>query len=169
MTFRGVDHCLRCGRPLRASQLPFVGDCCVKRVSHGQLEAMRQYAAQVADPFHIPAPQPLSAEGQRNNRDARAAVSAAAVRLCRHDNRLGACADCRREADPTRAAERILREIRAESYAARRAQRIAAQDARVAAGIPAPAARPAPRPSLRPTRSKTKRPAHPPTGQLELL
>ncbi|WP_242892565.1 hypothetical protein [Actinomadura litoris] len=171
MTFRGVDHCLRCGRPLSASKLAYIGDCCIKRVTPAQLKAMAAYAAQVADPFHIPAPRPMSAEGRRNNANARAALQVGVVQVCRHDNRIGACGDCRREADPTRAAEMILRAVRAQTYAERRAERIAVQAARRDAGIPAPAARPAPRPSLRRTAEpkKPKRVTAHPTEQLELL
>lgn len=153
---RGIDHCLRCGRQLRASRLPFLGDCCAKRVTPAQLEAMRVYAEQAADPFHIPEPRPLSLVGRRNNADARAAVTPGAARLCRHDNQVGRCGDCRREADPARAAERILREVCAQPYRERRAERVAVWAARRAAGVPAPA--PPPRPAPRPRRRTRPRP-----------
>ncbi|MFB4312895.1 hypothetical protein [Actinomadura sp. 21ATH] len=139
MSFRGIDHCLRCGRQLRASQETFIGDCCAQRITPERLEAMRAYAQTVADPFHIPAPRPMSVQGRINNANARAAGDANAVQLCRHESRIGACGQCRLEADPWRAAARILREIRAESYEARRAERIARVSARP---IPSPGARP---------------------------
>jgi hypothetical protein len=169
MSFRGIDHCLRCGRPLRASAETFIGDCCVKKTSPARLEAMRAYAAQVADPFHIPAPRPISTQGRLNNLNARNAVRPEALQLCRHENAVGRCGACRREADPARAAERILGEIRAQPYTARRGERVAVQAARRARGIPAPAQRPARRPPRR--RATTTKPSAPEPAvvQLELI
>lgn len=154
-----VHECMRCGRPLHASREWFIGDDCAARIGPARVARLRIYAEHAANPFHAPATvRPLSAEGQRNNRNAHAAAIGA-DQLCHHDNVIGRCPDCRREADPHRAAERILREVRAQPYAQRRAERLAVQAHRP---IPAPARRPAPRPSLRTRRD----PAH---VQMELL
>lgn len=179
MAFRGIDSCLRCGKRLRASRLPFIGDCCAKRVTPEQLDAMRVYAAQVADPFHIPAPRPLSAQGRANNRNARAALLGADQICARHGNQIGRCPDCRFEAQPENAAALILRAVRAQPHQERRAERariLAARYSRAAPWTPPPRpARPArPARAARP-RYRTKAapaPKEPKAGateQLELL
>ncbi|MDL4812749.1 hypothetical protein [Actinomadura opuntiae] len=181
MTFKGITHCLRCGKELRASALSFIGDCCATKVTPAQLEAMRIYAEQLADPFRIPEPRPMSAEGRRNRANLHAALQVGVERYCRHDNVIGRCGACVRERDPNRAAERILADVCGLSAAERRAERVAVQTARRDRGIPAWAPRPAPAPAPAPSPAPAPRPTRPqratrpaahravPTGQLELL
>lgn len=157
-TLAAIDahSCMRCGRRLHASKEWFIGDDCASRIGPVRVEQLRAYAEHAANPFHLPpALRPLSVEGVRNNHNARAALTGA-HQLCHHDNVIGRCGDCRREADPTRAAERILREIRAQTYAQRRAERIALQTRRP---IPTPAKRPRPAPRRR---------TEPPSGPVQL-
>ncbi|WUI00230.1 hypothetical protein OHR68_43310 [Spirillospora sp. NBC_00431] len=159
-TLAAIDthECMRCGKALHASREWFIGDDCADRIGPARVEVLRRYAEHAANPFAVPATlRPLSAEGRRNNANAHAALVGAA-QLCHHENRIGACGDCRREADPNRAAERILRLVRAQPYEQRRAERRAVQSSRP---IPTPAKRPRPAP-----RRTTPAPAGP--VQMEL-
>lgn len=149
--------CMQCGKALHASKEWFVGDCCARKLGPDGVERLRVYAEQVTDPFHIPADRPASAQARRNNANARAAL-VGEVQLCHHDGERGRCPACRREADPARAAERILRDVRAQPLDERRAERLGVLTARP---IPEPAKRPRPR---RTTRSTPSGPV-----QMELL
>jgi hypothetical protein len=146
VSIRVVDPtCTECGRLLTdaASRAFRIGPECRKDMTTQQLRAAMLRAKQADDPFRIPEQRPASVQARINNHNARAAADPAALQLCRHENRAGACADCKREANPWLAAERILGEVRTETHAERRAARIAMQAARVAAGLPAPAEPPA--------------------------
>ncbi|MUN41465.1 DUF6011 domain-containing protein [Actinomadura litoris] len=174
MSIRVVDPtCTECGKPLTdpASRAFRIGPECRKGMTTAQLRDAMARAQEADNPFRIPEERPASIQARVNNHNARAMTEPDGVQLCHHENVVGRCADCRREADPWRAAEMILRQVRAQPYAERRAERIAVQVARRDAGIPAPAARPAPRPSLRRAAEpkKPKRATAHPTGQLELL
>ncbi len=161
----GNRTCRLCGRPLTdATSRAFrIGPECRKGLTPEQLRASLQVAKQEADPFHVPEPRPASMQARINNHNARAAVTPEAVQLCRHENRAGACPDCRREADPHRAAERILCDVMGQSHAERRAERIAAQQGRYAGRVIAE--RPAPKPRTRPARRPVNAAA---SEQLEL-
>lgn len=129
-----------------------------------------ELAAAERDLHRIPAPRPASVQARVNNHNARAMADPDAVQLCHHENRVGACGDCRREADPWRAAERILRDVRGESYPVRRAERVRVVSARWAHITPwtPPVRPPAARTAATPPRDRQRRHARP-NGQLELL
>lgn len=172
MSIRVVDPtCVRCGKPLTdpASRAFRIGPECRKGMNAVQLRDAMARAAEADDPFRIPAERAPSVQARINNHNARAVARPDGVQLCHHENVVGRCADCRREADPWRAAERIAREVCAWSFADRRAERIrlvSARYAHVASWTPPP--RPAkPVKPARPTKPK-RRAAHP-TGQMELL
>lgn len=163
MSIRVVDPtCSECERP--------IGPECRKGMTAAQLRDAMTRAAERDDPFRIPEERPASTQARVNNHNARAMADPDAVQLCRHENRVGACGDCRREADPWRAAERILREVRAESYPVQRAELVRVVSARWAHITPwtPPVRPPAARTAATPPRDRQRRHARP-TGQLELL
>ena len=133
MSRTGTHRCRVCGRQLTdATSRAFgIGPECRRGMTAEQLRAALLDRARQDDPFRIPGDRPPSPVARRNNAIARAIIAQARApesARCHHGGTPGACPECRREADPTRAAERIIREIRAE----RRAARDAAYRARLA-------------------------------------
>ncbi|GAA4225988.1 hypothetical protein GCM10022254_09390 [Actinomadura meridiana] len=127
MSIRVVDPtCVRCGKPLTdpASKALLVGPECRKGMNAVQLRDAAARAAERDDPFRIPAERAPSVQARVNNHNAREVARPDGVQLCHHENRAGACPDCRREADPWRASEVILREVRGWTFTARRAERL---------------------------------------------
>ena len=144
----------------RISRLFGYGPDCRRQMTDAQLTAaMRQTAAEAA-PGYIPPDRPASPQARHNTAQARhaatpprapsprdeppadihaemAAADAAddtrmAPAVCaRHGGLVGACPQCRHEADPTRAAKRIIAEIKAERRAASDAAYLAYQAAHV--------------------------------------
>lgn len=178
MTIRTVDPvCRICRRPLTdvVSRHRRVGPDCWARLSAAQQAKALALAAAERDPFQNPLTRPPSATARLNNANARRAVQPGEGQLCHHENVVGRCPECRREADPTRAAERILREIRAQPYPQRRADRLRDWTARRTTGIPAPPPHPDPEPQPEPRSRPRPRPVpartapHPAAEQLELI
>ena len=135
MSIRVVDPtCTECGKPLTdpASRAFRIGPECRKGMTTRQLREAMARAAQADDPFRIPEPRPASIQARLNNRNARASVEPDAVQLCRHEQVAGRCGACRREADPHRAAERILAEVCSSPHTERRAERARVLAARYA-------------------------------------
>lgn len=120
-----ADRCRVCGRGLSdlESRKRGVGPDCWANLTPQQQTHYLVLAAQAADPARIPPVRRPSAQALANNAAARAATRAVSRgRVCeRHGGLIGACPQCRREANPDKAAARIIAEIRAEREQARRA------------------------------------------------
>lgn len=173
MSIRTVDpNCRYCHKPLRGSlsKLRRVGPDCWSKLTAAEKAKALDLAEAERDPFRIPAERAPSVQARVNNHNARAAAQPDGVQLCHHENRAGACPACRRERDPWRAAEMILRAVRAEPFAERRVERARVLAARYAHVTPWRAPERAAAPRTRPTPTP-RRPARStrPTGQLELL
>jgi len=120
------NRCRLCDRPLTdpASRVFRIGSECRKGMTPAQLRAAIKQAAEEADPGYIPPARPATGEALATNADARTVAeqaSAPARNACVHGGMRGACPMCRREEDPTRAAERIITKILAERMTARQA------------------------------------------------
>lgn len=131
------SSCRMCKRPLRdrTSRLFGVGPDCRRGMTDAQLRDALALTKAEADPAYIPPERPPSPQARHNNATARAVIERAVrpeTATCHHDGIPGRCPQCRAEADPWRAARRIIGEIKA----ARLAVRDAAYEARHAAPCP---------------------------------
>ena len=169
MSIRTVDPtCRICRRPLQddLARRRRIGPDCWARLTPAEQRRALELAAQERDPHHIPAERAPSAQTRINNHNARATITPGTVQLCHHDAQIGRCGDCRREADPWRAAELIVRHVTAQPLQQRRAERIEILRARYAT-VTLWTAPPNPRPKPRP--EPAPKPAPPGPQQLELL
>ncbi|WP_410050156.1 DUF6011 domain-containing protein [Actinomadura sp. CNU-125] len=157
MTIRTVDpNCRECGRPLTddLARRRRVGPDCWARMTPAEQQHALELAAAERDPFHIPAPRPATLQARVNNHNARATTTPDAVQLCHHEAQIGRCGDCRREADPWRAVELIVRHVTAQP----REQR--ARNASRSSPAGTPPSRPGP---PHPRRSRSR--GHPPRNR----
>lgn len=170
-----IRTCRVCGRPISTAEaLAYrLGADHRREATPEELEYHRKLTLQESDPFYVPPEQGPSLQARANNRNAQAAARGG-VQLCaRHASPVGACAMCRLENDPKRAADRILREIRKMTREERRFERVAAQEGRYERAVIARRARPQPAPKPEPEAEpepkrppKPRRPPAPPAGQM---
>lgn len=120
-----ASRCRLCGTPVATleARRRRVGSECWSRLTPEQKERALALAAREADPHYVPPARRPSAVALANRAAVRAAVQAPAPEaVCaRHGGVVGRCPQCRREADPTQAAARIIWEIQQERAAAREA------------------------------------------------
>jgi hypothetical protein len=126
--------CRNCGRALsdRLSLRYRLGSDCRSGMTGEQLrEALaltareRDLVREQAQPGYIPPARPASIAARATNAEARQ-VAAGRPLCAEHGGLLGACAQCRAEADPAYGVRRVIREIRAERSADRNAAYAAA-------------------------------------------
>lgn len=138
MTLTQSRTCRECGRELtdRVSRMYRVGPDCRREMSGEQLAAALKQTKAEAQPGYIPPARKPSIDAQLTNRAARAvAAQAEAPIVCdAHGGVLGQCPLCIAEAKAP--AARIIRLVKADGLAARRAERVAVLTRRYG-GIPA--------------------------------
>lgn len=172
MSIRTVDpKCRECGRPLvdDLSRRRRVGPDCWARMTPTEQQHALELAARERDPHYIPPERAPSVQARVNHHNVQAVMENPAAKLCRHEQLAGGgCPDCRREDDPHRAAELILRSVLEQTFEARRAERAEILRRRYENGPPPIGARPLKR--RRPAQPAAAKPAapEPVAVQLEL-
>lgn len=117
------SQCRICRQILRdpLSRFRRVGPDCWGRLTPEERERALELAAKERDPHYVPPARRPSAEARANHAEVRTLTAQPAdEQVCdRHGGVVGRCPQCRREADPTQAAARIIFDIQQERAAAR--------------------------------------------------